>query len=134
MWDASTEPSKGSPMTVELLPVSERAAVGPGMSSRRIFGSPDASWTQPVFMEWELSCAEWTDEHPHDEFNFILEGELHVHVGDEMVVARAGDLVRVAAHSAGRYVAPVHARMLAVYDHNPYGATSTIGGLKQLGW
>lgn len=119
-------------MTVELLPQSERTEVGPGMSSRRIFGSPQASWTRPVFMEWELSCAAWTDTHPYDEFNFILEGELHVESGEQVVVARPGDLVRVGAGTEGRYFAPVHARMLAIYDRNPAGAPSTFGGLEQL--
>ncbi len=119
-------------MTVELLPRGERAPVGPGMSSRPIFGSPNGSWTQPVFMEWELSGAAWTDRHPHDEFNFVLEGELHVRTGDTVVVARAGDLVRVPAGTEGHYSAPVHARMLAVYDHNAEGAPSTVVGLERL--
>jgi ethanolamine utilization protein EutQ (cupin superfamily) len=119
-------------MTVELVAASARDAVGPGMASRRIFGSTDGSWARPVFMEWELTGAAWTDLHPHDEFNFVLEGELHVHSDGVTVVAGVGDLVRVVAHTTARYVAPVHARMLAVYDHNPDGAPSTISGLEQI--
>jgi ethanolamine utilization protein EutQ (cupin superfamily) len=103
------------------------------MSSRWIFGSPHGSWTAPVVMEWELTEAQWTDTHPHDEFNFVLDGELHVESDGNLVVARAGDLVRVAANSQGRYFAPEHARMLAIYDHNPGGAESDIVGLAHLG-
>jgi uncharacterized cupin superfamily protein len=119
-------------VTVELLPQAERTAVGPGMTSRRVYGSPVASWTRPVFTEWQLERASWTDRHPYDEFNYVLEGELHVHSDGQVVVARAGDLVRVAAGTEGRYSAPVRARMLAVYDHNAAGAPSTIGGLEGL--
>lgn len=80
------------------------------MTSRMIFGRTEDSWTRPVFTE----------------------GELHVSCGEDLVVARPGDLVRVPAGVEGRYFAPVHARMLAVYDHNPDGAPSTYGGLEQL--
>ena len=116
-------------MTVQSYPRQARAAVGPGMSSRAVFGLPTDAWTRPVITEWELTGAQWTDEHPFDEFNYVLEGELHVESEGVVVVARVGDLVRVTAHSRGRYAAPVHARMLAVYDHNPAGAPSTIEGL-----
>lgn len=119
-------------MAVELYPAQSRAVVGPGMSSRRIFGSPRQSWTQPVVMEWELTGVQWVDEHPHDEFNFILEGQLHVESDGELVVAHVGDFVRVVAHSRGRYFAHGHARMLAIYDHNPDGKTSTVAGLEPL--
>jgi ethanolamine utilization protein EutQ (cupin superfamily) len=83
-----------------------------------------------VITEWELTGAQWVDQHPYDEFNFVLEGELHVESEGASVVARVGDLVRVPAHSPGRYLAPEHARMLAVYDHNPVGAPSTVEGLQ----
>jgi ethanolamine utilization protein EutQ (cupin superfamily) len=120
-------------MGVELVAGDDRTPVGPGMSSRRIFGSAEGAWTAPVFTEWELSHAEWVDQHPHDEFNFVLEGELHVESEGERVIARVGDLVRVPAHCEGRYFAPVHARMLAVYDHNPGGETSSTGALRRVG-
>lgn len=81
-------------------------------------------------MEWELAGAQWTDEHPHDEFNFILEGELHVESNGTVAIAHVGDLVRVPAHSQGRYFAPQYARMLAIYDHNPSGEASIILGLE----
>ncbi len=81
-------------------------------------------------MEWELTGAQWTDEHPHDEFNYVPEGELHVESNGELAVAHVGDLVRVVANSQGRYFAPRHARMLAIYDHNPSGDPSLILGLQ----
>ncbi len=80
-------------------------------------------------MEWELAAAQWTDEHPYDEYNFVLEGELHVETNGEIAIARVGDLVRVTANSQGRYFAPQHARMLAIYDRNPGGDASVILGL-----
>lgn len=120
-------------MSVELHPAGARKPVGPGMSSRAVFGSADGSWTRPVLTEWELRGTQWIDEHPHDELNFVLEGELHVESEGTVVVARTGDLVRVGAHSVGRYFAPRHARMLAIYDHNPEGLPSTIVGLSALG-
>ena len=100
------------------------------MSSRPVFGSSTGAWTQPVMTEWELRGAQWTDEHPYDEFNYVLDGELHVECEGVVAIARAGDLVRVTAHSRGRYFAPRHARMLAIYDHNPAGAPTTVGGLE----
>ena len=75
-------------------------------------------------MEWELTCAEWTDRHPHDEFNYVLEGELHVESQGQTVVARTGDLVRVLGGCLGRYAAPRYARMLAIYGPNPTAAGS----------
>lgn len=120
-------------MTVELYPENAREPVGPGMTSRRIFGSNEGSWTEPVIMEWELTAAQWIDEHPHDEFNYVLEGELHVESEGEVAIARVGDVVRVLAHSRGRYFAPQYARMLSVYDHNPRGEPTTIIGLESTG-
>jgi uncharacterized cupin superfamily protein len=120
-------------MGVELHPGSARRPVGPGMTSRRVFGSPEGGWTQPVVTEWELTGSQWIDEHPHDELNFVLEGELHVESEGTVVVARAGDLVRVEADSVGRYFAPDHARMLAIYGPNPEALPSTIVGLTDLG-
>ena len=105
---------------------------GPGMSSRAIHGSSEGAWTDPVFTEWELVGAQWTDEHPHAEFNFVLDGELHVECDGATVIARAGDLVQVPANRRGRYVAPERARMLAVYGPNPSGAASTFEGPDRL--
>jgi hypothetical protein len=79
-------------------------------------------------MEWELTAEEWVDEHPHDEFNYVLEGTLLVTCDGETVEVPQGSIVRVPAGSTGRYWAPDHARMLAIYGPNPDGAPSIISG------
>src|SRR5205085_7774848 len=81
-------------------------------------------WPGIALMEWELTAAQWTDRHPHEEVNYVLAGELHVESDGTTVVAHAGDTVHVPAGSTGRYFAPVHARMLAIYGPNPDGAAS----------
>lgn len=105
---------------------------GPSRRGRNVFGDPTGAWQLPVFTEWELTSSDFTDEHPHDEFNYVLDGELHVEVDGETVVARVGDLVRVPAGSRGRYFAPIHARMLAVYGPNPDGKGSVVLGGSRL--
>ena len=119
-------------MTPELIPhqpLTERDDLMPG---RGIVTTPDAAWTGFQLMEWELTAAEWTDRHPHDEVNYVLAGELHVTADGSTVVARIGDTVRVAAGSRATYAAPVHARMLAVYGPNPDGADSGDYGYRTL--
>lgn len=83
-------------------------------------------------MEWELRGESWTDEHPHDEFNYVLEGHLFVACDGETVEAVTGDVVRVPAGSVGRYWAPEHARMLAVYGPNPQGLESRVHAYTRL--
>lgn len=94
------------------------------MNGRTILDPDPAGWSGVAVMEWELTRAEWTDRHPHDEVNYVLEGELRVECDGETVVAGVGDTVVVTAHSTGRYFAPVYARMLAVYGPNPHGEAS----------
>ena len=95
------------------------------MPGRHIIApDPSGRWSGVAVMEWSLTAAEWTDRHPHDEINFVLEGELHVESDGDTVIAGAGDTVRVHAGSTGRYFAPTHARMLAIYGPNPDGAAS----------
>ncbi|MFF4258833.1 cupin domain-containing protein [Streptomyces sp. NPDC001663] len=86
----------------------------------------------PALMEWELRGESWTDEHPHDEFNYVLEGHLFVACDGETVEARAGDVVQVPAGAVGRYCAPEYARMLAVYGPNPEGLPSRTHGFTRL--
>jgi mannose-6-phosphate isomerase-like protein (cupin superfamily) len=73
------------------------------------------SWSEPVLFEWELTAEAWTDQHPHSEYNFVIEGQLLVETGGVTVEAKAGDVVRVPAGSVGRYWAPTYARLLAIY-------------------
>ncbi len=120
-------------MTVELYAKGPLEGDTPGQRGRSIFGDAAGAWQLPVLGEWELTGADFTDQHPHDEFNVVLEGELHVEVDGVLVVARAGDTVRVVAGSRARYFAPEHARMLFVYGPNPEGAESIIVGGGPLG-
>jgi quercetin dioxygenase-like cupin family protein len=72
-------------------------------------------WSEPVLFEWELTAESWTDQHPHSEYNFVIEGQLFVEYGGVTVEAQAGDVVRVPAGAVGRYWAPTYARLLAIY-------------------
>lgn len=120
-------------MSAELYPRGPRSGRDPRMQSRPVFGAPgDHPRSTPVIIEWELRGAQWTDTHPHDEFNYVLEGELHVESDGHTVIATAGDMIRVVAGSTGRYFAPEHARMLAIYDHNPTGDTTHVAGVASI--
>ncbi|ANY09310.1 cupin domain-containing protein [Pseudonocardia sp. HH130630-07] len=104
-----------------------------GTSTSRTFVAPAAGgWTGVALTEWQLTAQEWIDEHPHDEFNYVIEGTLMVSCDDVTVQADAGQVVLVPAGSRGRYWAPGHARMLAVYGPNPEGRPTTIVGLRDL--
>lgn len=89
-------------------------------------------WQTIALAEWELVGEEWVDEHPHDEFNYVLEGTLFVSCDDVTVEVPRGSVVRVPAGTAGRYWAPERARMLAIYGPNPDGRPSRVGGLRTL--
>jgi quercetin dioxygenase-like cupin family protein len=57
----------------------------------------------------------WSDEHPHSEYNFVIEGQLFVESGGITVEAQAGDVVQVPAGAVGKYWAPKYARLLAIF-------------------
>ena len=78
-------------------------------------------WSEPALFEWELTSESWTDEHPHSEYNFVIEGQLFVESGGVTVEAQTGDVVRVPAGAAGRYWAPKYARLLAIYGPSTGG-------------
>jgi mannose-6-phosphate isomerase-like protein (cupin superfamily) len=84
-------------------------------------------WSEPVLFEWELTAESWTDEHPHSEYNFVIEGELFVESGGVTVEARMGDVVRVPAGAVGRYWAPRYARLLAIYGPSKGDPSRTLG-------
>jgi ethanolamine utilization protein EutQ (cupin superfamily) len=119
-------------MTVELIPQQPLTTVGRDMPGRMIVGGSSGARNQVVVMEWELTCSEWSDSHPFDEINYVLQGELHVEADGTLVVAKVGDTVRVLAGSIGRYFAPDHARMLAIYAPNPEGLNSMSFGHRPL--
>ena len=98
-----------------------------GSRCRWLLEPPPESWSDFVLSEWELERIGWTDLHPHDETNIVVEGELHVECEGETVVVGPRGTVRVPAGKVGRYWAPVYARMVAVYGPNPSGAKTEYG-------
>jgi mannose-6-phosphate isomerase-like protein (cupin superfamily) len=84
-------------------------------------------WTEPALFEWELSGESWTDQHPHSEYNFVIEGQLFVESGGVTVEALAGDVVRVPAGAVGKYWAPNYARLLAIYGPSEGSPSRALG-------
>ena len=84
-------------------------------------------WSEPALFEWELTAESWTDEHPHTEYNFVIEGQLFVESGGVTLEAQTGDVVRVPAGAVGRYWAPKYARLLAIYGPSKGGPSRTLG-------
>lgn len=105
----------------------ERAALGgsDGPKSRWFTEPRPEGWTEPVIVEWELTAEAWTDRHEHDEYAYVIEGQLFVESDGVTVEANRGDMVCVKAGSSGRYWAPVYARMLGIYSANPAGSPTT---------
>lgn len=94
----------------------------------RVVTPPEkSSWSEPVLFEWELSAESWTDQHPHSEYNFVIEGQLFVASGGVTVEAHAGDVVRVPAGAVGRYWTPSYARLLAIYGPSNGEPSSSLG-------
>ena len=83
--------------------------------------------SEPALFEWELTGEAWTDEHPHSEYNFVIEGQLFVECGGVTVEAQTGDVVQVPAGAAGKYWAPKHARLLAIYGPSKGGVSKMLG-------
>jgi mannose-6-phosphate isomerase-like protein (cupin superfamily) len=69
---------------------------------RVIMPRVQGGWSEPVLFEWELTAESWTDEHPHSEYNFVIEGQLFVESGGVTVEAQTGDVVRVPAGGGGQ--------------------------------
>jgi mannose-6-phosphate isomerase-like protein (cupin superfamily) len=84
-------------------------------------------WSEPVLFEWQLTAESWTDQHPHSEYNFVIEGRLFVESGGVTVEAQAGDVVRVPAGAVGRYWAPRYARLLAIYGPSNGEPSKSLG-------
>lgn len=97
----------------------------PRMRNNAIIPPKREGWHDFAIAEWSLEGAVWEDFHPHPEYNYVLEGELHIAVDDQEVVLQAGDSATVPSGKLGRYWAPRYARMLAVYGANPEGLEST---------
>lgn len=95
----------------------------PDEPAQRVITPPDggASWNNLVFTEWELDAASFADEHVHDEYVYVLEGQLEVQCDGASVLASAGDVIRVPGGSVGVYRTAGFARLLSVYAPNPTG-------------
>jgi EutQ-like cupin domain len=119
------EPGSRAPELVARQPLLASDDAYPRMRSRWIVAPDPAGWTGFVLSEWELTAAGWSDLHPHDETNVVVEGELYVESAGTTVLIGPGDSVRVAAGTVGTYLAPHYARMIGVYGPNPTGATSS---------
>jgi hypothetical protein len=78
-------------------------------------------WSEPALFEWELTAESWTDQHPHSEYNFVIEA------GGVTLEAQTGDVVRVPAGAVGRYWAPKYARLLAIYGPSDGAPSKTLG-------
>jgi mannose-6-phosphate isomerase-like protein (cupin superfamily) len=100
---------------------------------RAIIPPVQGGWSEPALFEWELTAESWTDEHPHSEYNFVIEGQLFVESGGVTVEARAGDVVRVPAGAVGRYSAPKYARLLAIYGPSKGGPSRKVSYEKLTG-
>jgi len=94
---------------------------------RVIIPPAQGGWSEPALYEWELTAESWTDEHPHSEYNFVIEGQLFVEAGGVTVEALAGDLVQVPAGAVGRYWAPGYVRMLAIYGPSKGEPSRSLG-------
>ena len=81
---------------------------------------------EPALYEWELRAESWTDQHPHSEYNFVIEGQLFVESGGLTVEAQAGDVVKVPVGAVGRYWAPKYARLLAIYGPSKGGLSKRL--------
>lgn len=103
-----------------------------GRATGRVIVPAEHDPSGPAFFEWELRAQEWSDEHPHDEWVYVLEGELHVEADGVEVVGAAGALIRVPSGSRGTYRAPVHARILSIYGPRPPHAADPRGVLRDL--
>ncbi len=100
-----------------------------GLPKGRVILPPDTDPAGPAFFEWELRGEAWSDEHPHDEYVFVLEGSLRISAGHTQVNAAKGDLIRVPAGVRGTYAGDSFARVLSVYGPRPPGYHDSRGVL-----
>ena len=94
---------------------------------RSIVAPAPGGWTEPALFEWELRAESWTDEHPHTEYNYVIEGQLFVEAGGVTIEAGAGDTIQVPPGAVSKYWAPAYARMLAIYGPSAGGASRKLG-------
>ena len=98
----------------------------------RVIVAPDVDPSGPALFEWELRAEEWSDLHPHDEFVYVIDGELVVESGGTAITAGAGSVVKVPGGARGTYRAPLFARVLSVYGPRPVEVHDAQGRLRRL--
>lgn len=118
---ATARTSTQGPQLQPAEPMGQMLPEASGARSRWIIPPRPEGWDGFVLSEWELNAAGFSDHHPHVEVNVVIEGELHVEANGVEIVAGVGDTVYTPAGAVGRYWAPEHARMIAIYGHNPEG-------------
>jgi mannose-6-phosphate isomerase-like protein (cupin superfamily) len=139
---AGADPIIGVPMHQRNKPMVDAASIPTKVSRTSLSGYDkpkcrvimppmQGGWSEPALFEWELTAESWTDQHPHSEYNFVIEGELFVESGGVTLEAQSGDVVRVPAGAVGRYWAPKYARLLAIYGPSD-GAPSKALGYEKL--
>ncbi len=126
--ERNASPPDGTPQLFAAQPIRER----PGRPTGRVIVPADHDPAGPAFFEWELCAQEWSDEHLHDEWVYVLDGVLHVESAGVAVVGTTGALIRVPSGSRGTYRAPVHARILSVYGPRPPHPADASGVLRDL--
>jgi mannose-6-phosphate isomerase-like protein (cupin superfamily) len=94
---------------------------------RTIVAPTPGGWTEPALFEWELRGEAYADEHPHSEYNYVIEGQLFVEADGVTIEAGPGDMVQVPAGATGKYRAPVYARMLAIYGPSDGSPSRKLG-------
>src|SRR3954454_13495278 len=99
-------PTQGEAMPPEVYPAGPLTAQPDRPHSHAFIAPTPAGWTQVALMEWELTAESWSDEHPHDEYNYALDGVLLVTCDGQTVEVPAGSAVRVPAGTTGHYAAP----------------------------
>jgi hypothetical protein len=84
MADAASTPTSNTPTKIARTDLS-----GNDKPKCRVILPPlQGGWSEPAVFEWELTAESWTDEHPHSEYNFVIEGQLFVESGESSAIAR----------------------------------------------
>jgi len=82
MADAATTPTSSTPTSSTPTKFSRTDLSGHDKPKCRVIVPPlKGGWSEPAVFEWELTAESWTDEHPHSEYNFVIEGQLFVESG-----------------------------------------------------
>ena len=104
MADAASTPTSSTPTSSAPTKFSRTELSGHDKPKCRVIIPPlQGGWSEPAVFEWELTAESWTDEHPHSEYNFVIEGQLFVESGGVTLEAQHGRL-RAGSRRRGRQV------------------------------